>query len=474
MEKYLEFFYDIAAIPHGSGNTKRISDYLKCFALERGLYVRQDDNNNIVIIKEACEGYENHDPIILQGHMDMVTVKTEDSIKDMKEEGLDLCIEDNVLYAKNTSLGGDDGIAVAYILTLLDGDYKAPRIEAVITVDEEIGMLGALSIDLSDIKGKRMINIDQEEEGVFVIGCAGGARIDFKVPVNKEIECGNIYEIKVEGLKGGHSGIDINKNRGNAIKILADELCKLKKQIDFRLIDVYGGIADNAIPNNVAARIMLTDNSLNSVFESKILALDSEELYFGDAKEYDKAIVRASKVRYDEMITITSEDTLKVLEFIAELPYGAIAMSEYLEGMVETSANVGIIKSHEECIEISMSVRSGISRSKEELIYKLCKLANSYDTTYDISGNYPGWQYKKDTEIERKTVETYEELFLCKPSLEAIHAGLECGVFASKIEGLECISVGPDIKDIHSVNEKLPLDSAKRCFDLIVKVLEKL
>lgn len=474
MDKFLEYFYDIASIPHGSGNTKKISDYLKCFAIDHGLYYRQDESNNIIIIKDAYPGYESHEPVILQGHMDMVTVK-EDSVSiDMKEEGLSLLIENDVLSAKGTSLGGDDGIAVAYILTLLDGDFKAPRIEAVITVDEEIGMLGAKALQVSDLTAKRMINIDQEEEGIFVIGCAGGARVDIKIPVNKEILAGNIYTVRVSGLKGGHSGIDINKNRMNGIKLLSEELCKLHDSVPFRLIEINGGVADNAIPNDVSAKIMLTDEMLNSVFENKILSLNGMDFYSGDAVNYDKADFFVKKEKYDEMIVLSDADTINALKLIAEVPYGVMAMDERIEDMVLTSLNSGIIKSNEENIDLSISVRSNVNSLRDELVYKLCKLAKDSNASYDVHGKYPGWEYAGATELEKVVVDTYEEMFLCKPRLESIHAGLECGIFAEKIDGLQCISIGPDIIDIHSVNEHLPLPSARRCFELIVNILKKL
>lgn len=472
MEKYLEYFYEIASIPHGSGNIKAISDYLKNFAMENGFYVRQDEKNNIVIIRDAHPELADHEPVILQGHMDMVAVKTADTKKNMEEEGLDLYVEDNVLRARGTSLGGDDGIAVAYIMAILTGEYKTPRIEAIITVDEEIGMLGASFLDVKDITAKRMINIDQEEEGIFIVSCAGGATVDIDIPVEKEVKSGNVYSVLVSGLKGGHSGVDINKNRGNAIKIMADELSKLKERIPFALIEFNGGVAENAIPNSAEVKLMLTDENLNSLFEKEILGINGMDMYFGDEKAYDQAVFAVSKVGYDEMIVLKDESTDKVLNVTKNIPYGIISMNESIEDMVQTSLNTGIIKSKEDSVALSICIRSSVESEKKELIYKVCKIAKDTGASYEVCGDYAGWNYSSNSELENYMVRIYEEMFSKKPRLEAIHAGLECGVFKGKIPELQCISIGPDINNIHSVNENLPLDSADRCFNYLVKVLE--
>lgn len=471
---YLQKFYEISSIPHGSGNTKMISDYLISFAKRCGVYCRQDEHNNIVMIKKAAAGYEDHEPVILQGHMDMVTVKEEGCFIDMETDGLDLYEEEGCLKARGTSLGGDDGVAVAYIMELMENEYPAPEIQAIITVDEEIGMLGAMAMDVFDITAKRMINLDQEEEGIFVTGCAGGAVCDVTIPVNKKVSAGNIYNVRVSGLKGGHSGVDIDKNRGNAIKIIATELRKLKARVPFLLIEINGGVADNAIPNDVVAKILLEDENLNAIYEKELLSINGSDFYFGDEKNYDCGVLTIAKEKYDEMIALDMESTSLVLEIIDKLPYGIIEMDEHLEGMVKTSANPGIILSDEDDIKVITSVRSSEDAKKEAILLQIGSMASEYGAMVDIHGAYPGWNYEKGTEIETLMVKTYEEMFKNKPKLVAIHAGLECGVFASKIEGLSCICIGPDIIDIHSVNEKLPIDSADRCFEYLKEVLKQM
>lgn len=474
MDKFIEYFYEISNIPHGSGNEGRISDYLKRFALENGFYVRQDDNDNIVIIREAHPDYANHEPVILQAHMDMVAVKTPESTKNMANEGLDLYDEDGFIKARGTSLGGDDGIGVAYILDILSGAYKTPRIEAIITTGEEVGMDGAINLSTEDITSKRMINLDQEKEGVFINSCAGGATVKMNLPVIKNVYDGSVYDIRVSGLKGGHSGEDINKNRGNAIKIIADELCKLNEKVKFLLVEINGGVAHNAIPNDVTAKVMLTRELDNSLFEKEILKLNGLDINFGDASNWDSAVISVTKEGSRPMIALDSESTTKALKFISEIPYGIIAMSELVPNMVETSMNTGVIKSDEESIYLEALLRSSIDRSVNELAYRLCKLCNEYGAEYSMDGAYPGWAASSDNELESIFVKTYEEMYGKAPTVKGIHAGLECGIFMGKIPDLKCISVGPDILDIHSVNERLDIESSKRCFELLVKVLEKL
>lgn len=474
MEKYLEYFCNIASIPHGSRNTKMISDYIKAFAVEHGLKYRQDASNNIVVFKKAHPDYADHESVILQAHMDMVAVKTADCMIDMASEGLDLYTEGDYLYARGTSLGGDDGIGVAYMLTLLDGDYKAPELQCIFTVDEEIGMEGATALDMSDITGRRMINLDQEEEGVFVVSCAGGARVDITMPTDKDIQEGTVFRISLNGLKGGHSGIDIDKKRGNAIKVLGEELCKLNERIGFKLIEINGGTADNAIPFECEARIMLTGERDNSLFASEIRKLNGSDYCFGSLEDPDMGVLTVTEEGKREMIAFSDADTVRVLKLIKEYPYGIVNMNEAVPDMVETSLSPGILKTNEESVLIGAAVRSSSNSEKGNLIYKLCKLAKDYDAAYEVYGEYPGWGYVSDSSLRETMVSVYRELFDKMPEVIGIHAGLECGIFAEKLPGLDCVSIGPDSIDIHTVKEHLSLSSARRCFELIKSVLEKL
>ncbi|MCR4787421.1 MAG: beta-Ala-His dipeptidase [Lachnospiraceae bacterium] len=470
---YLDHFKELAKIPHGSGNTDKICSYLYDFAIENGCLAKKDDHNNLYIMKPAHPDLADRPGVILQGHMDMVAVKEPGCEKDMKTEGLDLYEEDGFLCARGTSLGGDDGIAVAYIMDILTGEYKAPMIEAVITADEEIGMIGANAFDAKDVKSKRMINIDQEEEGIFVVSCAGGSHVAINIPTQKLIESGLRYRIEVKGLKGGHSGIEINKPRGNAIKILSDELCKLYERVDFKLIDISGGEADNAIPKSCYADIMLTDDS-NQLILNEVKKLNGEDFNFGDENDYDSAYLSVSLLGDEDYIVFDDESTGKVLSILKEAKNGVISMDENNEDFVQTSLNIGIVRTDEENVDIDILVRSSVEAEKNALVFELCKLAKKYDSLTEIDGDYPGWAYRSDSPLRDTFVEVSEELGLCKPKCEAIHAGLECGIFASKIEGLDCISVGPTIEKIHTTEERLNIASADRCFKLLTGVLEKL
>lgn len=473
MYKYLEFFYDLAAIPHGSGNTDLISEYLVCFAQERGLYYRKDENNNVVILKEASEGYEACEPIILQSHIDMVCVKKPDCDKDMSTDGLDIMIEDGKLFAKNTSLGGDDGIGVAYTLALLDGNYPSPRIEAIFTSDEEVGMIGASAFNPFDIEGRRMINLDEENEGIFMVGCAGGTSITAKINVDKEVYTGFVFSVSVEGLKGGHSGIDINRGRGNAIKILAEELCKLNSEIKINLIEINGGLADNAIPYQAVARIMLTQND-GVLFRKRVMMLNGQDFYFGNENDIDCGFLKVEEQGSDSMIALTEDSTANVLDYLSNYPFGVIAMDDEIDGVVKTSVNMGIVRSDEDYIHTETLARSFVDSEKDALTYELCKQISNHNGSYEITSSYPGWPISGESELRDVIAKTYEEMRLCKPTFTAVHAGLECGLFKTKIEGLDCVAMGPDVNNVHSFDEYVSVESADRTFDFLVRVLSEL
>ncbi|MCQ2080977.1 MAG: beta-Ala-His dipeptidase [Lachnospiraceae bacterium] len=474
MEKYLEYFNEIACIPHGSGNTKMISDYLVRFARVRNLEYRQDEFNNVIIIKEAKEGYEDKDAVILQGHIDMVAVKDSDCSIDMSCDGLDLFTEGDLLGARGTSLGGDDGIAVAYMLAILDGNYNHPRLECIFTTDEETGMDGAKGIDITNLRATRMINIDNEVEGELIVGCAGGVRFKSEMKINKILASGTVFSASVTGLKGGHSGVEIDKNRGNAIKILADELLKLANAYGIKLIEINGGTKDNVIPSSCEARFMLTDAFDNSLTINRILALNGSDYYFGTEDDIDMAIFNISKEDSMDMITLDENATKQFLSYISEFPNGVQAMSEVIDNLVETSLNMGIILSDSESIIVDSLIRSSVKRSKDNLVYELCKLAGKYGASYEMFGDYPGWEVRTTSNLRELMAEVYESKYLCKPNIVAIHAGLECGLFLEKRPELDVVSFGPDIKDIHSTKERLSLSSAERMFDYLTEVLSKM
>ena len=467
------YFEEICKIPHGSGNTGQISDYLKAFADEHGLYCRQDELNNIIMIKEASKGYEDHEPVLLQGHMDMVAVKDADCTIDMTKDGLQLEILGDRLTAKGTSLGGDDGIAVAFALALLAGDqYHHPRIELILTVDEEVGMEGATGLTVDDLTAKRMINLDQEEEKIFITGCAGGARIDIRKKTETEQVKGVLCKLKISGLQGGHSGQEINKERGNAICLMGRLLAALQEKTPVYLKEVSGGTADNAIPNEVCAEIVVTEwtEDVAAFMEEQFWGLKAE---FAGKEDGLKCELQVGAE--DALIEVCNrKDSEQWIHLLNVIPHGVIANSVKMKGLVETSLNPGILNVSAVEGMVSISVRSSNAAAKEALINQLKSLAALCDATVGIRGDYPGWDYDPDSPLREKMVTIYEEMYGVKPQIEAIHAGLECGIFQSKIPGLDCVSIGPDMQDIHTTRETLSIPSVQRVWKFLLKVLESL
>ncbi len=490
-DKVFFYFEEICRIPHGSGNVQEISNYLADFAKKRNLEYYQDEVLNVVIIKEASPGYEDHEPVMLQGHMDMVAVKKPDYDIDMKKEGLRLCVDGDRVYAKGTSLGGDDGIAVAYGLALLDGNqYKHPRIELVITVDEEVGMDGAREIDFTPCRAHTLINLDSEEEGIFLTGCAGGARVNYTLDYSQRMAAGIPCSIKVSGLMGGHSGAEIHKERGNADCILARILAKLASKAAFCIESMQGGLADNAIPREASASLMITGYDTEgrmcrigdkgfkeadgrSLIE-KIIAQMNEDLRKELAEKDPEVLVEACFESVEEKNCMEEETSLQMAAFLNIIPKGVQAMSGAMEGLVETSLNLGILECHEGRFHAGISVRSSLESSKGALIDQLKSLAYLAGVHVEVTGDYPGWAYRKDSPLRDKMIQVYEEMFHKKPEIQAIHAGLECGLFASKIENLDCVSIGPDMKNIHTTEEELSISSTGRVWKFLIKLLEEM
>lgn len=485
------FFEEICSIPHGSGNVERISDYLKKFAKDRGLFCIQDELKNIIIKKKGSAGYEDKEPVIIQGHMDMVAVKKPDSDIDMKKDGLRLAVDGDFLFAEGTSLGGDDGIAVAYALALLDDDFlEHPPLEVIITVDEETGMDGAIGIDLDCIKGRRMLNLDSEEEGIFLVSCAGGSKVSLGMDVCREEEETSAcrYTILVDGLIGGHSGTEINKGRMNSNLLMARILEELKKLFgDLCLVTMEGGLADNAIPRRTEAVIEIP--SVEAADLEKYFAVISKELHVELDSREPKMMLSLEKclsktnLSYEGCTPVDSEDFLhavseeetgRIIRYLLALPNGVIEMSADIPGLVETSLNVGIVRLDENGMETVISVRSNIESAKRMLIHRLEAVAALAGADISVNGDYPGWSYRKDSPLRDKMIQVYKGMYGVEPKVEALHAGLECGILASKLEGLDCVSFGPNIHDIHTTEERLEIGSTKRCWEYILELLKHL
>lgn len=478
--KVFQFFEEICSIPHGSGNVEQISNYLVDFAKERGLKYRQDEKYNVVIWKDGSKGYEDSEPVILQGHMDMVAVKTADCPKDMDKDGLDLEVNGDLISAKGTSLGGDDGIAVAYSLAILDDpDMPHPPLEVIITTDEEIGMLGAAYMDVSDIKGRLFLNMDSEDEGIFTVSCAGGATVTCRFPYERENVEAAVMRVSLDGFSGGHSGVEIDKGRANANVVMGRLLYSVMN--DVRLISINGGEKDNAIALSCQVEIAVPADKAEEVKNKmqETFAIVAEEYKVTDpnaalhveAGDADKADGTAQST---DVQALTAKDTAAVIQALLHMPYGIQRMNPEVEGLVQTSLNLGILRTNETSVDLSYAVRSASEHEKQFLIDKMDALAVLLGGTTEISGPYPGWEYRADSRLRDVLVDTYRELYGNDPVVEGIHAGLECGLFASKMGDIDAVSLGPQMEGIHTVNEVLSISSVQRTWELVTKALAAL
>lgn len=464
------YFEELCAIPHGSRNTKKISDYLVSFAKAHGLRYIQDEANNVILFCDGTCGMEERPTVILQGHMDMVCEKDADCTLDMAVDGLDIAHDGERIFAKGTTLGGDDGIAVAYALALLaDKSIPHPPLEVIITVDEEIGMLGASSIDISCLKGRTMINLDSEDEGVFTVSCAGGATATIALPVERHTVYGPCIRLNVDGLRGGHSGAEIHKNRANANKVMGELMSRIQKIMPLCLTSLAGGTKDNAIPRSCQATMVAMGIHLE-----RINAI-AEELQAEIREKYDEpdAVVQAFDVDALGGNSLSTKSTAKVIGLLCAAPNGIQAWSKDMEGLVQTSLNMGITKLGER-FSVTMSVRSCVNTEKQELLEQLKTLANFYEGSYSQTGEYPAWEYKKDSHLREVMVRVYTEMFGKEPQLLAIHAGLECGLLGEKLPGLDCVSIGPQMHDIHTSRETLEIASTERTWKFLLEVLKAL
>jgi len=469
-QSVFRYFEEICAIPHGSRNTKAISDYLVAFAKAHSLTYRQDESNNVVIFAPGTCGLEAHEPVILQGHMDMVCEKDANCPLDMAVEGLDVTHDDRFVFAKGTTLGGDDGIAVAYALAILsDSTIAHPPLEVIITVDEEIGMLGAAAMDLSDLKGRTMVNLDSEDEGIFTVSCAGGATCTISLNAERKAVYGPCVRLTVENLQGGHSGAEIHKNRANANKVMGDFLGRIQKLMPLCLTSFSGGSKDNAIPRSCQATVVAMGIGIDRI--NDIAAQLQKEI----RENYNEpeALVQAFDVDALGGNALTTTATADVISLLCAAPNGVQAYCPDMPELVQTSLNLGIAKLGDR-FTATFSVRSSVNSEKEGLITRLKELAEFYNGTYTQSGTYPAWEYKKDSRLRDVMVPIYTRMFGKEPQVLAIHAGLECGLLGDKLPGLDCVSIGPQMHDIHTSREKLDIASTKRTWDFLLEVLKAL
>ena len=464
------YFEEICAIPHGSRNTKMISDYLVGFAKAHNLTYHQDEMNNVILFAPGTCGMEDRPPVILQGHIDMVCEKEASCPIDMTAEGLDVTHDDTCVYAKGTTLGGDDGIATAMAMALLaDDTIPHPPLEVVMTTEEEIGLLGATAIDLSQLKGRTLINLDSEAEGVFTVSCAGGCTACISLPVERRAVYGPCIRLTVDGLQGGHSGADIHLKRANANKIMGEFMSRIQKLMPLCLTSLSGGTKDNAIPRSCQATLVAMGINLERI--NDIAAALQEEV----RANYDEpdATVQAFDVDALGGNSLSTESTAKVISLLCSAPNGVQKWSADIEGLVQTSLNLGIAKLGDR-FSATFSVRSSVNSEKQEVLDQLKALAEMLDGTYSQDGEYPAWEYRKESHLLDTMVRVYREMFAQEPKVEAIHAGLECGLFSQKLPGLDCVSIGPQMYDIHTTRERLEIASTERVWKFLLEVLKNL
>lgn len=464
------YFETICSIPHGSGNTKAISDFLVSFAKEQGLPYIQDEWNDVIIFCEGTCGYEDHPPVIIQGHMDMVCEKDADCSIDMATDGLDIAHDGQCVYAKGTTLGGDDGIALAYALALLaDKDIPHPPLEVVFTVDEETGMYGAAGIDLSMLQGRNLLNIDSEEEGLLTVSCAGGARATIKLPIQRRAVYGPCVKLTVDGLQGGHSGVDIDKNRANAVKVMGEFLSRVQQLMPVCITGFSGGGKDNAIPRTCQVTLVALGMYIERI--NDVAAQLQKEL----REQYDEpnAVIRGDDVDALGGNALTTECSAKVIALLNAVPNGIRAWSKDIPGLVQTSLNLGVAELKEE-LKLTFAVRSSVNQEKRELLDHLKEVARLNDADYSENGSYPAWEYRQDSPLRDTMIRIFRQMYDREPTVAAIHAGLECGLLCEKLPGLDCVSLGPCMHDIHTSREKLDIASTKRTWEYILEILKSL
>ncbi|MBQ7152363.1 MAG: aminoacyl-histidine dipeptidase [Clostridia bacterium] len=467
---YLTCFKDLCAIPHPSYGTKAVSDYCMRFAKERGLEAVQDGANNVVIRKPASKGYEDHPVLILQAHLDMVCEKTADSETDPATQPLALCEEGDYLFAKGTTLGGDDGIGVAYCLSVLSDDsLPHPPLEVLLTTDEEVGMLGADALDPALITGRRLINLDSEKEGELLVGCAGGAHVIMRLPVVLERKTGILYKIDIGGLLGGHSGTEIDKGHANAAHLLAEALSFLRERHDVSILTLGGGMKDNAIPRLAHAELVIGTHTHLTALEKDLSKLESKfrAKYPADAGVTVSGKAGKAPDTYD---CFSGPMADRLLDLLCGLPNGVMKMSS-LPGLVQTSLNLGILEHSGQDVTMMISVRSSVTKECEELVASLRTHAEKASASFQTGGRYPAWEFNPASPLAAVMAAQYKALYGKDCSIATIHAGLECGLFSEKWPGLDAVSCGPDLLDIHTPGEKLSLSSAKRSYDYLVRVI---
>lgn len=470
-KEVFKWFYEISQVPRGSGNERAISDFLVKFAKDRNLEVHQDKAMNVIIKKPGTAGYEKSPTVIIQGHMDMVCEKEASSNHDFLKDPIKFVVKGEMLYADKTTLGGDDGIAVAYALTVLDStDIPHPPLEVLITTEEETGMGGAMALTDEHLQGTRLLNIDSEEEGVFLVSCAGGANVHVSFDIKKETAKGKLLKITVGGLLGGHSGIEINKQRANSIKLLGRILYNIKQNEKINIVEISGGSKHNAIAKDAHAVIAVENTEAVLKIVEK-LAAD----FKGEYRAVDKLLtVTANETQNSSGQMFTKELTLNLIDFMASIPNGVQYMSMEIPGLVQTSLNNGVLEEIDGRIKFTTSVRSSVKSALDEIVDILRIQAERCGAEFKKISEYPAWEYSPDSPVRDAAVNVYKKLNNKEPLITAIHAGLECGLLKKTLPKVDAISFGPNLYDVHTPNEHMDIASVERVWKFLLAYLAEL
>lgn len=470
-DRVFHYFEELTGIPRCSYDEKRVSDYLKGVGEGLGLEVIQDEALNIIIRKPGTEGYEDKPVVIIQGHMDMVCEKADDCDIDFSKDPIPFEVDGDFIVAPKTTLGADNGIAVAMGLAIIESDdIPHPPIELLITTNEESGMTGAKELDVNNLKGKILVNIDSEEEGTLLVSCAGGTRLMLTAPVQWKESKGKAYELRISGLKGGHSGMEIDKGRGNSNRLLARVLAGMK-ELDYELLHIEGGSKSNAIPRLSIARLSMDDENHEKAKE----VVQSYQIAFKKELAASDGGVQVSLEEIDHSGKAMPNETRdRIIGAMMLIPTGVQSMSQDIEGLVESSNNMGVVATHQDRVTIENAIRSSVKTLKEYIAAQIGTLSEGLGLQWETSGDYPAWEYRKDSYIRDVFIEAHKDITGKEPKVEAIHAGLECGLFDEVMEDVDMISLGPNMAGVHAPGERLSISSTERTYELLLEALKKI
>lgn len=471
--KVFKYFEEISRIPRGSGNEKGISDYLVNFAKKNNLEVYQDEALNVIIKKPATKGYENAPTVIIQGHLDMVCEKNAGTEHDFTKDPLKLAVKDGFVYAEGTTLGADNGIAVAYAMALLvDTEAAHPALEILLTSDEETGMTGAMAINKEHLSGKMLINLDSEEEGYLLVSCAGGIRSKSTIKVDwLENSKESTYCISVRGLKGGHSGMDINKQRGNANKILGRILKDMEGKLDFDLCSLNGGSKNNAIPREGDAVVSVNSSEVDKL---KVLVDTWNKTIKNELENQDPNVDISIKKVENSKKVFSKESAKKAIDLLYLYPNGVNTESTVIEGLTESSTNLGILSTVENEVIYDSAIRSSVLSLRKEIELRIKTITELIGGNFETNAGYPEWAYRSHSPLRDICIKVYKEMNGKEPIINAIHAGVECGLFKEKLGDIDMISFGPDMFDVHTPEERLSIESTENVWNYLLEILKNI